>query len=402
MAYHNGPKPVNDGLVLCLDAGNRKSQTNNRFRSYGTGLTTENVGFAINGNGTFQRVAAGTVIGGYTVQTSDVVYSYALGSDGCHYHGSTSIIPAGSYATMAVDYLVTGATNYPSNGALLVFENYGGAALGGAAYVQNNLQNVWQRLTLTSGVTAGIGTQAMFLYPGYCGGRMADSGTIYMRNPIVEWKSADSGPAGFNATSDLTQWYDLSGNGYNGTLTNGTAYSSANGGTFRFDGSDDYVALPAPSTWLPTSAITINAWVKPTAVGSAYKKIFCTVTAGTQSITGVYFSIGPSPYNTYFGLVTSNGGQSATYTQDISTTQYSNLCGTYDGVNIKLYLNGVLVATQAHTGTIGNTGIARISGYDNGNEIWDGNIGSVMVHNVALNASQVLQNYNALRGRFGL
>jgi hypothetical protein len=101
-------------------------------------------------------------------------------------------------------------------------------------------------------------------------------------------------------------------------------------------------------------------------------------------------------------LVTSSGGQSATYTQDISITQYSNLCGTYDGVNIKLYLNGVLVATQAHTGTIGNTGIARISGYDNGNEIWDGNIGSVMVHNVALNASQVLQNYNALRGRFGL
>ena len=317
MAYHNGPKPVNDGLVLCLDAGNRKSQTNNRFRSYGTGLTTENVGFAINGNGTFQRVAAGTVIGGYTVQTSDVVYSYALGSDGCHYHGSTSIIPAGSYATMAVDYLVTGATNYPSNGALLVFENYGGSALGGAAYVPNNLQNVWQRLTLTNGPTAGIGTQAMFLYPGLCGGRMADSGTLYMRNPIVEWKSADSGPAGFNATSDLTQWYDLSGNGYNGTLTNGTAYSSANGGTFRFDGSDDYVALPAPSTFLPQGAITINTWVKTNTVGS-YKKIFCTVTAGTQSITGVYFSIGPSPYNTYFGLVTSSGGQSATYTQDIS------------------------------------------------------------------------------------
>ena len=79
MAYHNGPKPVNDGLVLCLDAGNRKSQTNNRFRSYGTGLTTENVSFAVNGNGTFQRVAAGTVIGGYTVQTSDVVYSYEIG-----------------------------------------------------------------------------------------------------------------------------------------------------------------------------------------------------------------------------------------------------------------------------------------------------------------------------------
>lgn len=402
MAYHNGPTSVRDGLVLYLDAGNIKSQTYNRFRSYGSGLVTENVSFAINGNGTFQRVAAGTIIGGYTVKTSDVVYSYALGSDGCHYHGSTSIIPAGAYATMAVDYLVTGATNYPSNGSLLVFENYGGSALGGTAGVPNNLQNVWQRVTLTNGPTAGIGTQAMFLYPGLCGGRMADSGTLYMRNPIVEWKNADSGPAKFNAVSDLTKWYDLSGNGYDGTLTNGTAYSSANGGTFRFDGSDDYVSLPNPSGFLPQGAITVNTWVKPTAVGSAYKKIFCTVTAGTQSITGVYFSIGPSPYNTYFGLQTSNGGQSATYAQNISTTQYTNLCGTYDGSSINLYLNGALVASQAHTGTIGNSGIARISGYDNGSEIWDGNIGMFSIYNVALNSAKVLQNFNALKGRFGL
>ena len=95
-------------------------------------------------------------------------------------------------------------------------------------------------------------------------------------------------------------------------------------------------------------------------------------------------------------------GQSATYTQDISTTQYSNLCGTYDGSMIRLYLNGALVASQAHTGTIGNSGVSRISGYDNGAEIWDGNIGMLTVHNVALTASQVLQNYNALKGRFGL
>ena len=67
-----------------------------------------------------------------------------------------------------------------------------------------------------------------------------------------------------------------------------------------------------------------------------------------------------------------------------------------------MYLNGVLVATQAHTGTIGNTGIARISGYDNGNEIWDGNIASFSIYNRALTAQEISQNYQQTKTRFGL
>jgi len=61
MATHYSPRSVTDGLVLSLDAGNNKSHARNRFLAYGSGLVTENVAFAINGNGTFQRVAAGTV-----------------------------------------------------------------------------------------------------------------------------------------------------------------------------------------------------------------------------------------------------------------------------------------------------------------------------------------------------
>ena len=73
-----GPLIVDNGLLLCLDVKNNRSYSPNRFISYGTGLVTENVTFSLNGNGTFQRVAAGTVIGGYTVKPSDVVYSYVL------------------------------------------------------------------------------------------------------------------------------------------------------------------------------------------------------------------------------------------------------------------------------------------------------------------------------------
>ena len=198
-----------------------------------------------------------------------------------------------------------------------------------------------------------------------------------------------------------TTWTDLSGNSYNGTLTNGPTFSGNKLGTFIFDGTDDNVQLGNASTFLPTSAITINCWAK-TNVVQVYKKIFVTVTAGTASITGIYFSLGPAPYNYYLGIVTNNGGQYAGANTDPSTSLFSNFCGTYDGANIRLYLNGTLLATQAQTGTIVNTGIGRISGYDNGGEIWDGNISSFSIYNRSLTATEVLRNYNATKTRFGL
>ena len=198
-----------------------------------------------------------------------------------------------------------------------------------------------------------------------------------------------------------TSWFDLSGNANSGSLKNGPTFSGANQGTFVFDGTDDNVQLGTASTFLPTSAITINCWAKTNVIG-VYKKIFVTVTAGTQSITGIYFSLGPSPDGIYLGIITSNGTQYATSTTNPSTTKFSNFCGTYDGSNIRLYLNGTLLATQAQTGTIVNTGIGRISGYDSGAEIWDGNVASFSIYNKALTATEVLQNYNATKTRFGL
>lgn len=198
-----------------------------------------------------------------------------------------------------------------------------------------------------------------------------------------------------------TTWRDLSGNNYNGTLTNGPTFNNSNGGCIIFDGTDDNVQLGNASTFLPTSAITVNCWAK-TNVVQVYKKIFVTVTAGTQAITGIYFSLGPAPYNYYLGIITNNGSQFAGSNTDPSTSAFSNFCGTYDGANIRLYLNGTLLATQSHTGTIINTGIGRISGYDNGGEIWDGRVASLSIYNKALTATEILRNYNATKTRFGL
>jgi hypothetical protein len=405
---NNGPQIVSSGLVLNLDAGNGKSYSTNRFQSLGSGTVTENVTFAINGTGTFQRVATGTVIGGYTIKPNDVVYSYALGVTGCHYHGNTAPIPSGVYATFSVDYLITGATNiatsYPNN-VVLVYENYGGSALSGSTSLANNYQNIWQRLTLINGPTAGVGTQAMFLYPGFCSpGKLADSGTIYFRNPKVEWTNVDTGNSTFNSTSNIGLWYDLSGNGNNGTLigaTGGPTSNVSNKGNILFDGVDDYVSITNVSSLRPITELTIEMVVKAV-----------TTTAGWNHLFGI------NPYASYSPLIfLETGGQliralhfvdgveyRCNTNETISTSVFKHVVFTFKpGDAIRSYFNGVASTTASiPNGTLSyNTSNAFLIGYLGAN--WPNvQFGLVRMYNKALTQAEVSQNYQATKTRFGL
>jgi len=200
--------------------------------------------------------------------------------------------------------------------------------------------------------------------------------------------------------SGSTTWNDLTTNFNNGTLVNGPTYSLTNSGNIVFDGTDDNIQLGNASKFISGSSITVDTWVKTNVTGS-YKKIFFTGNQGTQTINGVYLSIGPSPFQTFFGVKTTTA-VTATYTTNISTNTYTNLTGTYDGTNVYLFVNGVLVAQQPQTGNINSSGIARISGYDNNTENWDGNIASFKIYNRTLSTLEIQQNYNTLKNRFGL
>ena len=68
-------------------------------------------------------------------------------------------------------------------------------------------------------------------------------------------------------------WRDLSGNGNNGTLTNGPTFSSANGGSIVFDGTDDIVLVNNSSSISPSSAITVSAFFKISSYTSNYAPI---------------------------------------------------------------------------------------------------------------------------------
>lgn len=387
--------------MLNLDAGNGKSYSTNRFQALGSGTVTENVTFPIQGTGTFQRVASGTVIGGYTIRPNDVVYSYALGVNGCHYHGNSTPVIAGSYATFSFDYLVTGATNYPSTDYLANFEGVAGASIG----IANTLQNVWQRRSFTFGPISTSGNLNMYLYPGACGAtRLADTGTIYYRNPKVELTNIDTGNSTFNSTSNIGLWYDLSGNGNNGTLigaTGGPTSNVSNKGNILFDGVDDYVSITNVSSLRPITELTIEMVVKAV-----------TTTAGWNHLFGI------NPYASYSPLIfLETGGQliralhfvdgveyRCNTNETISTSVFKHVVFTFKpGDAIRSYFNGVASTTASiPNGTLSyNTSNAFLIGYLGAN--WPNvQFGLVRMYNKALTQAEVSQNFQATKTRFGL
>lgn len=405
MSVYAGPEISNNGLVYSIDAANDKSYSRNHFLALGSSgpgaASDNNVTFPVNGTGTFVRLGYGQTFGGYTIQPNDVVYKYVLGGIGCHYHGFDTTILVGAYATFSFDYYISpDATSVATSGDASLLANFENA-FSNAVYLPNTQLGVWQRISFTSGPRAvAPETLRALLYPGGCTStRLAASGYILYKNPIVEFSQTRS-PGIFTSRTANNTVTDISGSNITSTLNNGaTRVNDA----FVFDGTDDCISLGNASNIIgPTqSQFSINTWVKSNVTG-VYKKIFTTQAAGTSTIAGVYFSIGDPSYHTYLGLITNNGSQQAVYNQPVSTTQFTNICGTYDGSNIRLYYNGVLVATQAHSGNIINTGVARISGYDNNAESWNGSISNLQIYNRTLTAAEIKQNFNALRGRYGI
>jgi len=380
---NSGLPLVRSGLVVALDAASNRSYSSNRFISYGTGQTTENVTFSINGNGTFQRVAAGTTVGGYTIKPRDVVYSYVLGSNGCHYHGNTAPIPSGVYATFSVDYLVTGATNYPSQGVILVYENYGGSALSSNSSVLNNYQDVWQRAVMTAGPTGGSGTQAMFLYPGYCGpSRLADSGTIYFRNPKVEFVNADTGASNFSSMSNVTTWYNVG----TGSL-NEVPYSSL----------------------LDTNSFTVMGVFRTSTNDNTHDTI---VSRNSDVYAGAYngwnisrLRSGLSPTNSFRVMVYGSSASVELYGPNIVDNAWRHYAVTVSSSGIYIYINGTLYTstTSMPTGNYypsSGSPPLKIGANRSNSDIWSGDIASCYVYNRVLNSSEIRANYQLSRNKF--
>jgi hypothetical protein len=198
-----------------------------------------------------------------------------------------------------------------------------------------------------------------------------------------------SNPLSYSGTG--TTWTDLSGNGNNGTLYNGTAYSSANGGTMVFDGVNDYVRI---NTGLPESANTMSMWFKQSSSRAA--GLFETSANGAPIGNGsayLFVGLGADYLRTY--NVVGYSANSA-YTP---TNWYNVTITGLVGSTQKVYMNGVLTTTKSISPSGYNSAMdigVSYAGYFNGN------VPVVHAYNRALTQAEITANFNALKGRYGL
>ncbi len=189
---------------------------------------------------------------------------------------------------------------------------------------------------------------------------------------------------------------DNSGNGNGGTLSGATWTASGKfGSALSFNGTSNIVNVADSSTLDLTSAMTLEAWVYPTALAS-----WRTVLFKENASTHVYVLYAnknvavPATYALIDGDMYTVPGSSA-----LPLNTWSHLASTYDGSALRVYVNGTQVASGTVTGSIeASTGSLRIGGNSIWSEYFSGRIDEVRIYNRALSAAQITSDMNAAIG----
>jgi len=193
-------------------------------------------------------------------------------------------------------------------------------------------------------------------------------------------------------------WTDLSGNGRNGTLNNmdGTNFDSANGGSLVFNGSDEFVQC---SGSILAETATFIVWIKRgAATGGSATAGF--IMSRTPSATGMNFA---SSFNLGYHWNDDGGtyGWNSGLIVPLDSWSMCAISVTSSSATAYLYqASGLTTATNSiiHSGSA----LEDVEIGTNGSKYYLGSIAQASVYNRALSAGEISQNYNALKGRYGL
>lgn len=388
MALGHSPQIVTNGLVFAYDMANTKKSWK--------GKPTTN----IIGNGCF---AGGAGIenesGSYgnnivmLLNPGNTPYVLRQGPGG----GEYEIHPKAGYAaslnantTYCMSIWVAYTSDWNGNSLTLHSRWYDGAGnpyttgTDGTIFDTLNLGLVWQRryTTFTTPSTVSGSYQWYLGYP-------TNNTTGFRYITGVQLEEGTFPTAFVDGTRSNTQaLIDLTGN--NTITANSLTYASD--GTFSFNGSSDYCDVSGSGFVSGMTGYTICYWAKRT-TGNRMP------VAGRSSTAFYWYGDNSWAYT--------HGGTWGEYyypkSVSIPDNTWGFFCCTYDGSNVKIYRNGVYEGQKATTGTADWAQGMRIGYWTGGNGYqWSGNISGVNFYNRALSAAEVKQNFNALRGRYGI
>jgi prepilin-type N-terminal cleavage/methylation domain-containing protein len=195
-----------------------------------------------------------------------------------------------------------------------------------------------------------------------------------------------------------TAWTDLSGlNNHNGTLMNGVGYNSSNSGALSFDGVDDYVTTSLNTMSNPSS---YGVWFYIGAIPSDYRVIFSQY--ANRSALGFYQG---NSFVIASGQSTDSKRRSNL--NNLYVNSWNNVVVNYDASGLpSCYINGVeagYLDNNEWSNTQNSLLIGtRMASANIPSSNFSGKIASLYTYNRTLLVSEILQNFNALKGRYGL
>jgi hypothetical protein len=206
-----------------------------------------------------------------------------------------------------------------------------------------------------------------------------------------------------------TIWKDLSKGGNDGILTNGPTFNSGNGGSIEFDGVNDYVNFINTTLDFNAKDFSILCWFSTTDTNMRIIQTRNVGALGSKSGWQISVAFTRSWSNT--AIEDTNGN----FINFSSFTDLSSLNGQFYLVGLtwktsigqgKLYINNNLKSTQTNSSminsNINSTDNLQIGRANSNTQYLNGKIPQSLIYNRALTEQEILQNYNATKGRYGL
>jgi len=385
MGAYAGPDISEQGLVLALDGANFKSfkgeATTNLLSNgdFSSGLTSWS-----NYNGASASVINLFDIPPYLNTSKSAANSVTSATQSVgNYGGISKGMPT---LTAGVTYTISYYARCLSGTLNLKFSNQNGAGDESNLSHSKTITTTWSKYTHTA--TLNIAKNILFIW-----NSSSPSNTFQITDIQIEAKSySTTFTTGTRGTTVATGggWADLTGNGNNGELVNGVRESADNLGSLSFDGTNDYVNAPLTKS----ASCTFSCWARTTTL-AGNPMLF---NAGPNaSGPDLFFYNGKISWNTWNG----DANPLSTTPTSVTNGDYHHYVVVNDALsNTKLYYDGVLLGTATYRTAANNTNLTI--GGNTSSYMWNGNISNFTIHNRVLTENEIKQNFNALRGRFGI
>jgi len=196
--------------------------------------------------------------------------------------------------------------------------------------------------------------------------------------------------------------YDTSGNGNDGTLTDGPTWTRGKyGSAVRFDGSDDYIDAGTDSSLDIAGELTLSAWINPSLITGDNRGILGKGKASGADNQNYRIYIDGSTTHLFFVAGASGSGESENSNVDIPINEWTFINVTVDETanEVRFYINGILRSTNSFTATMTATTEPLIIGEETedapAHKNWfNGLIDDVRIYNYVRTPAQIAWDYN--------